>query len=178
MWNAWRRSGVPVAGWLAPAASALALGYGLRGEAQPCRLWQDRATQARGTDNPALARHGADFAAFVDARLAVHTGTHPQAPLLVERAVAASTGWCVGYARAAAAELAVIAGLPAATELLARAAVDAAENAWAAACLARAAARLRSDAAALGDAVRRWRRIGAHFEWEQTRRLLPAEPGA
>lgn len=78
------------------------------------------------------------FAAFVDARVAVAAGAVEDAPALVSRAFAGSpTGWSAAYARAAGAELAVLAELPDAHRHLAAAAEAAGENAWAAARLAR-----------------------------------------
>ncbi|TDD37057.1 hypothetical protein E1286_37630 [Nonomuraea terrae] len=62
-------------------------------------------------------------------------------PVLVARAFAGSpTAWPAAYARAAAAEPSVMAGLPDADRHLASAAETAGENDWAAACLARARA--------------------------------------
>ena len=54
------------------------------------------------------------------------------------------------YAWALAAEAAVIAGLPGATQRLAAAAPAAQENLWAAACLARANGRLHNEARSAG----------------------------
>jgi hypothetical protein len=74
---------------------------------------------------------------------------------------------------AAAAELAAVARLPDAAERLAAAEPSAAENAWAKACLARAAGRLHGDDAALAASVAGWERIGARFERAVTLLLLP-----
>ncbi len=79
--------------------------------------------------------------------------------------------WWAAYARAAGAELAVVADLPDAAERIALAEPLAAENDWAAACLARARGRL-GDRSALGDAVERWERLGARFERECTAALM------
>ncbi|MEE6262573.1 hypothetical protein [Plantactinospora sonchi] len=69
------------------------------------------------------------------------------------------------------AELAVVAGLPDARELLS--AAERHENAWTAACTARARGRLYGDTAALTAAVAGWERIGARFERAATLLLLP-----
>jgi hypothetical protein len=120
----------------------------------------------RGRPRP----HG--FATFVDARVAVHTGTAENAPALVSRAfVAPPTGWAAAYARAATAELAVLADLPDASDRLAAAAETTGENDWAAACLARANGRFHGTAA-LRDSLMGWSRIDARFEHEQTSLLL------
>ena len=117
--------------------------------------------------------------AFLDARTAVHTAVHTgelaDAATLVDRAFADFPGaWAEPYARAAGAELAVVAGLPDAAERLAAAASAAEQNHWAAACLARAAGRLNQNLDAYAAAVSRWERIGAHLERAYTLLLLPA----
>ncbi|GII52064.1 hypothetical protein Pth03_04530 [Planotetraspora thailandica] len=173
MWHAWRRSGMPIAAWLFPAASAIALAHGLRGDHAAYRLWQAQAEQALGTGEPGSMV----FAAFVDARVAVETGAVEDAAALVSRAFADSpTGWPAAYARAAGAELAVLSGLSGADRLLAAAAETADENDWAAACLARARGRRDGDADALQDSLRGWGRIGARFERDHTSRLLATLP--
>jgi hypothetical protein len=68
------------------------------------------------------------------------------------------------YAWAIAAEVAVVAQVPDAAARLAAAAPAGAENYWAAACLDRAAGRLRGDAAALARSLAGWERIDARFE--------------
>jgi hypothetical protein len=123
--------------------------------------------------NPAVARNNAGFAAFAGIRLAVHTGAAKDPAALIGRALARSAGgWYEPYTRAAAAELAVVAGLPDAEEHLAAAATAARENDWAAACLTRAAGRLRGDGAALTASASQWERIGARFERDCTHTLL------
>jgi hypothetical protein len=77
------------------------------------------------------------------------------------------------YAVAAHAELAVVAGRPDAAERLAAAEPVAAGHAWAAACLARAAGRLRGDEDVLVAAVAGFERIGARFDRAATLLLLP-----
>jgi hypothetical protein len=171
MWDGWQRSGAPIAAWVSPAASAAALACGLRGDDAGSRRWRARAAEALGDRNPGLARANGSFAVFVDARLAIHTGALDEAATLVRRAFDAdSDGWLGSYARAVAAELAVVAGLPDATDHLA--AVAAEENDWAAACHARARGRRYGDPAALRESADRWERIGASAERAYTLRLL------
>ncbi|GAA1615822.1 hypothetical protein GCM10009789_82370 [Kribbella sancticallisti] len=133
MWTAWQGSGAPIAAWLSPAASSVALAHGLLDDLDAYRLWRARAKLAlRGVDaaHPALV-----FAAFVDARVASHHGFTEDAKETVERAFAgSSTSWSAAYARAAGAELAVLAQLPDA-ELRRVQAGSENENLWAAACL-------------------------------------------
>jgi hypothetical protein len=112
--------------------------------------------------------------AFADTRLAVHSGRFDDADSLVRKAFAADTPLdpYLAYARAAAAELAVAAGLPNAAELLAAAAPLAEENEWAAACLTRARGRLHGDPDELARALTAWERLDAQAERDQTQTLL------
>ncbi|MFD3405713.1 ATP-binding protein [Kribbella sp. NPDC058693] len=84
-----------------------------------------------------------------------------------------SERWWVPYARAAAAELAVVANLPDAAEFLVATAPEAVENDWAAACLARATARSTGDLDGLLPAAEAFDRIGAQFERAYTLSLHP-----
>ena len=61
--------------------------------------------------------------------------------------------------------------LPGAAELLATATPLAAENGWAAACLARARGRLHEDPAELARALTAWECLDARAERDQTRAL-------
>ena len=177
MWDGWERAGAPVATWMSRAVSAVALAYGLLGDAANLALWRDRATGMAGADRPSHSRNlasSAAFAVFVDARVANHAGDLAGAAELVERAFADfSSGWYQAYARAAAAELAVLAGLPDAAERLALATAAAAENDWAAACVARANGRLHRDRDALTASIEGWERIDARFERACTLLLIP-----
>jgi len=173
MWDSWRRDGSPPREWMSPHAAAAALVHGLLGDDE-LDLWRARALEIARVDDPAESGYLAAFAAFVDARLAVHTGRLHAAPALVERAFAAfPRRWYETYARAAGAELAVVAGLPDAAARLETAAPCAAENDWAAACLTRASGRLNVDPDALTHAIEGWERIGARFERACTLLLLP-----
>ncbi len=180
MWDWWRRSGSPVAVWPSAALSGAALACGLLGDDAGFRRWRARAVRALGTDagNPAFGFHIAAFSAFVDARVAAHTGGVADPASLVRRAFApAARGWLQAYAHAAAAELAVAAGLPDAAEVLAAAAFAADQNDWASACLARADGRLHHDTVSLDRSVRLWQHVHARFERTSTlellRRLVP-----
>jgi hypothetical protein len=82
-------------------------------------------------------------------------------------------GWYQAYALAAAAELAIVAALPDAKDLLAAATPAAEENAWAAACLAGATGRLHADPNAF-TVIQAWHQIDAQCELSYTQRLLDA----
>jgi hypothetical protein len=157
--------------WMASAVSAAALVHGLRADGDFDR-WRDRALEIARVDDAAASPILGASAAFADARVALHMGRLD--PAVVGRAFAPfAEQWWAPYARAAGAELAVVAGLPEATERLAAAEPDAAENDWAAACVIRATARLSGDVAGLREAVDRWERIRARFERACTLLLLP-----
>jgi len=119
-------------------------------------------------------------AAFTEARICLHEGR-------IDAAVAATAGlrpeaetwydvphWrsLRPYAWAMAAEVAVAARLPDAAARLAAAAPAGQENYWAAACLVRAAGRLRGDRDALEESLAGWERIEARFERACTLTLL------
>jgi hypothetical protein len=67
----------------------------------------------------------------------------------------------------------VAAGQPGAAQRLSAARPAAAENEWAAACLARAADRLGGDTDALAASLGGWERLDARFERACTLLLLP-----
>jgi predicted ATPase/DNA-binding CsgD family transcriptional regulator len=173
MWDLWQRLARQYAVWISPAVAAVALAYGLLGDRGGFRLWRARAAEVVEVAGAYLYQHVASFLVFVDARVAVHTLHLTEAAALVERAFAhPPQGWCDTYARAAAAELAVVARLPDAAQRLAAAAPAGAENNWTAACLARAAGRLTGDVDTLTAAIDQWRRIGARFEGACTMLLV------
>jgi hypothetical protein len=180
MWRRWQEAGAPAQEWMSTAVVIVALVHGLRDDGEYGR-WRDRAREvAGGVADPADSLDLAACAAFVDARVAAHLGRYGDAAALVERAAAPFVErWYEHYARAAGAELAVMAGLPDAADRLAAARPSATQNAWAAACLARARGRLEGDPAALAEAVAGWERIGARFERACTLLLIPerAEEG-
>ncbi|MFL6072248.1 MAG: ATP-binding protein [Mycobacteriales bacterium] len=172
LWEGWQRAGRPAVRYLAPAVSATALAHGLAGDQDGFREWRSRALAVAGVADAADSPDLAAFAAFVDARVAVHTGAVERAPELVSRAFAVPPARrYAAYAHATGAELAVVAGLPDATARIAAAAGDTTGNPWAAACLTRARWRLGGSPAALPAAIAGWQRLGARFEVEYTRTL-------
>jgi predicted ATPase/DNA-binding CsgD family transcriptional regulator len=161
----WRAAGAPLLAWLAPSVQVLELATGLRGDHG---LWRARTLEFAGHPDPRSERLAATTA-FVEARLAVHTGHLAGADRLVRNAFQDYTQpWYRAYANAAGAELAVLAHLPEAEKRLAQAEHTAEENDWAAACVARARGRLTGDAAAFRRSLEIWERIGARFELECT----------
>jgi len=77
------------------------------------------------------------------------------------------------HAHASGAELAVVASLPGASDLLAVLAEDAKQNDWARAAHLRATGRLRQDTGTLRTAADAWQDIGARYEYAATLLLLP-----
>jgi predicted ATPase/DNA-binding CsgD family transcriptional regulator len=168
MWDGWRRAGCPPAVWLPVAARFAALAAGLNGDPTERARWDSRA-DAAGPAGVFHVRH-APLAAFVAARL----GDGDPAALVEAAFAGAPDARFRSYAVAAGAELAVVAGLPDAADRLTAAAPAGAVNAWAAACLLRAAGRLHSDEDTLAAAAGAWQRIGARFEQAVTLRLCEA----
>jgi predicted ATPase/DNA-binding CsgD family transcriptional regulator len=160
--------------WPSSAAAIAALVHGLRGDVPGFEEWRARARRMAHVDDATGSRALAAAAAFTDARVAAHTGRYVDASGLVAAALASfPEKWWLAYAHAAGAELAVVAGLPDAAERLVAAEAAAAENDWAAACLARATARHTGDPRLMAESVTRWERIGARFERAVTLVLLP-----
>jgi hypothetical protein len=158
MWTDWIRAGGPAAGWMAPAAYALTLVHGVRGDADGVARWRERSRRIAG--DAAIARPNlTTFMAFVDARVALHTGD-PHAAGPDEIGEPAATTYRA-YALVATAERDVAAGRTA--DRLAAARAAAAENDWATAAMARIDGR-RGDASALRSALAGWERIGSRFE--------------
>ncbi|MET8909038.1 LuxR C-terminal-related transcriptional regulator [Micromonospora sp. NPDC004551] len=175
MWAGWQRAGRPPAPWLSPVILAAALAHGLLGDAESFGRWRRRALAVTGLADAEHLPSLVPFLAFVDARFAVHTSRLEGAAALVQRAFGDyPQSRYEPYARAAAAELAVVAGLPDASERLAAAAPVCGENDWAAACLTRAAGRLHHDEEALATSVTAWERNDVRFERACTLLLLPA----
>jgi tetratricopeptide (TPR) repeat protein len=173
LWDNWVRDGSPAMAWMSSSLAAAALVHGLRDDGR-YELWRSRALTLAGCDDPTGCPDLMAIMAFVEARIAIHSGDVLRAGTLVERADAAFLErWWEGYARAAAAELAVVAGLPDAAERLTRLEPLAAEHRWAAACLARARGRLDHDPDAIAQALKRWERLEARFERACTLLLLP-----
>ncbi len=173
LWERWQRAGSPPMEWMSSALSAAAMVHGLRGDGS-FGEWQARALKMALTDDPSTAPSLAASGVFAQARVAVHTRSSPDVADLVSRAFADfPEHWWAPYARAAGAELAVVAGLPDAVDRLAAAAPAAAENDWAAATLTRAAARLAGGPDGLRSAVEAFERIDARFERACTLLLTP-----
>jgi len=173
LWDHWVRDGSTATAWMSSALLAAALVHGLRDDGRYER-WRSRALTVAGCDDPSGCPDLEAITAFVEARIATHTGDDRQAATLVGRTEAAFVErWWEGYARAAGAELAVVAGLPGAAEHLARTEPLASEHQWAAAGLLRARGRLRQDVQDIAEALRRWERLGARFERACTLLLLP-----
>ncbi|MEW9556255.1 LuxR C-terminal-related transcriptional regulator [Nonomuraea sp. NPDC050783] len=171
MWHAWQQAGRPRSGWLATGVYAVALAHGLAGTGE-FELWRSRALDTAGVGDAADSPVLAAFAAFVEARVAMRTRAFGQASVLVERAFADfSVRWYESYARAAGAELAVVAGLPEAAERVAAASPYAEQSTWAAATLARARGILYDDHEALAEAAELWTSIDARSELADTPRL-------
>ncbi len=172
-WEGWQRAGRPLAFWLQTTVHFVALACGLLGDRPGVTLWRSRAAQVAGIPNVFQVRLS-PLGAFVDARVAVQLRDYTDAAALVARADAQLTqGRYLSYARAAAAELAVVASLPDAASLLDAARSAGEQNDWAAACLTRAEGRLLRDAALLESSLAQWERLGARFEHTCTRQLLP-----
>ncbi|TCC21946.1 hypothetical protein E0H58_24015 [Kribbella speibonae] len=173
MWTGWRAAGCPQHAWMASGASCAALAHGLLGTGL-APVWQDRALEmARveaAKDGPSLAAN----AAFVAARLALHDLENGRLTSTVARAIEQAfepfpEPWWIPYARAAGAELAVVAGDADAPGYLDQAA---SENAWGEAVLLRARGRRPRDQKLLEQAAARFEGLGARFEYERTVRLL------
>lgn len=159
----WERTGrTPSA--LLPTVFAMAyLACRLRGDRPGADRWRAALVRLAGTDRLAPL-------AFVEALAAVHDREFDNAETLVDRAFDNFVyGWPIPYARAAGAELAVLAGLPDATHRLAAAAPAADYNQWVAACLTRAAGHTHGS---YDKAVEAWERLGAAREAAATRRLV------
>ena len=173
LWERWQRVGSPPMEWMSSALSTAALVHGLRGDGS-FEQWQSHALEMARIGDPTSALTLAAAYEFAEARVAVHTGAVADAAEVVGRAFGKfAEQWWVPYARAAGAELAVVAGLPDAADRLAAAAPAGAENDWAAACLTRAAARMSRDPGELRSAVDAFERIDARFERACTLLLIP-----
>jgi predicted ATPase/DNA-binding CsgD family transcriptional regulator len=164
LWDRWQAAGAPPIEWMASALSAAAMVHGLRDDGL-FDLWQSRSLEVARCTDPEDAPWLTAPYTFARARVAVQLGDVQQAEDVVGRAFAGfAEGWWAPYARSAAAELAVVAELTDVPDLLAAAAPDAAENAWAAACLTRATARSTNDPDAFLRAAAAFEAIGADFE--------------
>jgi predicted ATPase/DNA-binding CsgD family transcriptional regulator len=181
MWDAWQHERDTTARWVLLGGYAAMLAYSLRGDEAASRLWRSRVgdlgTRSRAAADLALA----GFAAFADARIALHQGRLDQAARTAGTLGTGSGSWFGtrhrqydAYTLAVAVEAAVLQRAPDAESRLAGAAPAAAENRWAAACLARATGRYTGDIAALRDAVAGWERVQARYERAITLLLIPS----
>jgi hypothetical protein len=179
MWRSWQRAGQPTARWMSPSVYATALCTGLRGDERSCASWRANAGLVIGGPDPTTHHNLHMFAVFADARVAMHLGRLEDAVARTASVCTPAADWYAdshwyydAYAWAIAAEVAVLANLPDASERLAAAAPVGRENAWAAACLDRALGRL-GDRAALDRSVAGWERLEARFERACTLLLIP-----
>ncbi|MFG1910624.1 ATP-binding protein [Kribbella sp. NPDC048928] len=179
LWQRWQRAGAPPIEWMSSALSAAAMVHGLRDDGL-FDVWQSRSLEVARSAVPEDAPWLAAPYAFAQARVAIHL-IDTNRPTTAERADVVrrgferfAEGWWAPYARAAAAELAVLADLPDAPALLAATEQDAAENDWGAACRTRATARSTGDLDAILAAAEAFERIGARFERAATLALHPA----
>jgi predicted ATPase/DNA-binding CsgD family transcriptional regulator len=159
MHEAWRRAGQPAARWMAPAACATALIHGLRGNRDRYESWYE---YARG-----LSPNISGLAPFVAARVALHEGRLDDAAAAL-RSVDRITEFFDPYGLSLRAEVAVRGDAGDAEERLERAALAAAQNDWAAACVARAQGLHAGRTDRLEEALTGFDRIGARFEWAIT----------
>ncbi|WP_219508481.1 hypothetical protein [Nonomuraea ceibae] len=191
MWESQARMETPPGRWMAPALAWMGLACDLLGDSAGALGWRGRAEAVGGTRLVALF-------AFSDARTATDRIADGEGADRVGGALAEvdlggrAGGMFAGYAVAARAELAVVAGRADAAEWLAAAEPVGRENAWAAACLARAEGRLAARSAgasgsggqggpggsgagveALERAVAGWESVGAQYERARTLLLVP-----
>jgi predicted ATPase/DNA-binding CsgD family transcriptional regulator len=181
MWEAWERDRETAARWVLLGGYAALLAHSLRGDEAARRLWQSRVSElsARGQAAADLALTG--FATFTDARVALHQGRLDEAARAADALGIGSGPWFGSrhrqydsYTLAVAVEAAVLRRAPDADTRLAGAEPAAAENRWAAACLARATGRFTGDIAALRDSVTGWEQMQARYERAVTLLLIPS----
>jgi predicted ATPase len=177
----WEEVGQPPARWLAPHMYSIVLCHALRGDDAAASDWRMFAGgELAGDQTRNVHFQVGGMATFVKARLSLHFGRWDTAAQLVSGLPTQENAWWQvrhwyfdAYPWAVAAELAVAAGLPDAAERLTAAAPAAQENRWAAACVARARARLTGDPADLDAALAAWEQLGARYERACTLALIP-----
>jgi predicted ATPase/DNA-binding CsgD family transcriptional regulator len=178
----WVDAGRPAARWLAPSMYSLVLCHSLRGDDSAAADWRSFAgVELAGDQTRNIHFQVGGMTTFVEARLALHFGRWDEAAKLLATLPTEQDAWWGvrhwyfdAYPWAVAADLAVAAGLPDAAARLAAAEPAAQENRWAAACVARARARLTGDTADLAAAVTAWERVGARYERACTLALIPS----
>jgi predicted ATPase len=178
----WQNAGRPSARWLAPSMYSLVLCHALRGEEATAADWRSFAgVELAGDQTRNVHFQVGGMATFVEARLALHFGRWDEAAQLIGALPTEKDAWWQvrhwyfdAFPWAIAADLAAAARLPEATARLSAAEPAAHENRWAAACVARARARLTGDPADLAAAVTAWERISARYERACTLALIPS----
>jgi predicted ATPase/DNA-binding CsgD family transcriptional regulator len=179
--DAWTDVGRPAARWLAPSMYSLVLCHELRGDGAAASDWREFAIEEiAGEQTRNVHFQVGGMVTFVEARLALHFGRWDDAARLVAHLPVDDDAWWQlrhwyfdAYPWAVAAEMAVAAGLSDAPRRLAAAQPAGGENRWAAACLARAKARLTGDAEDLETALTAWEQLGARYERACTLALMP-----
>jgi predicted ATPase len=181
MWDAWQHDRGTTARWVLLGGYAALLAHSLRGDEAASRLWRSRVSELSSRSKAAADLALTGFAAFTDARVALHQGRLDQAARTSETLGTGSGSWFGtrhrqydAYTLAVAVEAAVLQRAPDADTRLAGAEPAAAENRWAAACLARATGRLTGEVAALRDAVAGWEQVQARYERAVTLLLIPS----
>ena len=178
----WEDAGRPPARWLAPSMYSLVLCHALRGDDRAASDWRTFAgVELAGEQTRNVHFQVGGMATFVEARLSLHFGRWGEAAHFIAGIPTQENAWWEvrhwyydAYPWAVAAELSVAAGRPDAAERLAAAAPAAEENRWAAACVARAQARLTGDPADLDAALAAWEKLGARYERACTLALIPS----
>ena len=179
--EAWERSGGRAARWLAPSMYSVALAHGLRGDDAAADDWRSFAGQRlAGAQTRAVHFQVGAMATFVDARLALHCGEAARARELIGTVPTGPDAWHQvrhwyfdAYPWALAADVAAALRTSDAEERLAAAEPAARENPWAAACLARARARMTGEPADVDAAITAWEDLDARYERACTLLLAP-----
>jgi predicted ATPase/DNA-binding CsgD family transcriptional regulator len=166
----WERAGRPIAGNLSPAPYAAATVHALRGNDVERRRWMDVSATLTTPGRPRETIH---FGDFFDAVVLLHRGQAPDAVRLLnedpEDFVNHYNGMWRSWYASAWAEGAVLAGLPDATERVARAVPMTAGNPIAQAVVRRASGLAAgADGAGRADiagAAAELRCLGARYQW-------------
>jgi hypothetical protein len=180
MWSAWLAAGSPFAGWMGPSMLGAALAHGLCRYDAAYEEWRRRAASLFPDGNLWEYRNTGTVAAFTVARVALNNGDLEEAGVVTSRYLdhpppipPGALSYFDAYPRALAADIAAAAGSSDASALIDGAAQVAAENRWAAACLARARGRLSGDQDLIQRAADAFADIDARFEEACTRLLVP-----
>jgi hypothetical protein len=166
MRHGWERAGRPPAGWMSPPFFAAAMVCALRADEAAFRAWWAVSEEVSQRTNSAAFRR------FTSARISLHRGAVSDAAAVMAQPRRVLRGRLDPYDWALGAEVAVAAGLPDAPRYVAEAEPFGAENAFAAAFVARAEGRLTGSVASLERSVELWEAAGARFERACTLCLL------